>query len=622
MPGPDPAAEDAAILVFDEAELSPEDARERLARNGDRVWVFNLANQIARGDLDVACAAALAAGASALPHIELPEHVALPAAAVQKAGSRDMAALAQAGAQLPQEALPVLRALLFALEDAALAERIGRLHILVSDLDLIFENRPEFDNKAPHTLGPPFSLFTAPRALQPRTGKLLFVLNYAALRFPKVVARFAPYRWKPSPAAAAGDGASRASGPSGSGGPSPPPAPPAAAEAVRPLLPGEGEVYLGGLPGGTTEADVRAATAPFGPLRSVSLYPERGFAFVGYEALEGQHRALQRGEVTILGQRVAVVQRRNRPGGAGGPPPPRGAPSPPPLPTAAPHPVPPALPEGSVALRPIGTFESCFDGKRGTPRQGLLCPGSRGRLTLRGDLNPRDALEGLDRFSHVWLIFLFHQPRELPRRCQAEAGRGGAGQNNNLVYSAKVEPPRLGGARVGVFATRSPHRPNSVGLSVARLDRLEGPTLLLSGVDLVDGTPVLDVKRAAPPAPPRPPFPPAPPLTPPCGLPVQALRVSARLPPVSASPSRQAAYDSLPEAACADWICGGPAEGTRRALRVAGFAPEAEAQLRALAGEEGDRRLRFYAGWRDLRPVIEQARPARCLRPASALARA
>lgn len=93
---------------------------------------------------------------------------------------------------------------------------------------------------------------------------------------------------------------------------------------------------------------------------------------------------------------------------------------------------------------------------------------------------PEHSLDGLDEFSHVWLLFLFDQntPGSTPK--------------------AKVYPPRLGGTPTGLFATRSPHRPNPIGLTLCRLDGVKGSRLSLSGVDLVDGTCILDVKPFIP----------------------------------------------------------------------------------------------------------------------------
>jgi tRNA-Thr(GGU) m(6)t(6)A37 methyltransferase TsaA len=108
-----------------------------------------------------------------------------------------------------------------------------------------------------------------------------------------------------------------------------------------------------------------------------------------------------------------------------------------------------------------------------------LSPSAWSQLKIRADLQPEQALQGLENFSHLWLIFVFHQ-------------------NRTARYHAKVHPPRLGGESMGVFATRSPHRPNPIGLSLVELVRIEGDTLILAGADLVDGTPILDVKPYLP----------------------------------------------------------------------------------------------------------------------------
>lgn len=128
----------------------------------------------------------------------------------------------------------------------------------------------------------------------------------------------------------------------------------------------------------------------------------------------------------------------------------------------------------------IGRVSSCFVERRGTPRQGCLVPGARAELKLSSHVvQASAALEGLDLFSHVWLIYEFHENTNADKKQQVRA---------------KVHPPALGGAKIGLFATRTPHRPNAIGLTVARLLAVRGDTLLLGGADLVNGTPVLDVK--------------------------------------------------------------------------------------------------------------------------------
>jgi len=139
----------------------------------------------------------------------------------------------------------------------------------------------------------------------------------------------------------------------------------------------------------------------------------------------------------------------------------------------------------ATTLTPIGIVRSCFGGKFGVPRQPGLCPSAWGRLVFNEDFRNPDVLRGIDGFSHVWLIWHFHET----------AGRG---------WSPTVRPPRLGGnVRVGVFASRSTHRPNALGLSLAKIEGIdttcaEPPVLLLGGIDLVDGTPVFDIKPYLP----------------------------------------------------------------------------------------------------------------------------
>jgi tRNA-Thr(GGU) m(6)t(6)A37 methyltransferase TsaA len=131
------------------------------------------------------------------------------------------------------------------------------------------------------------------------------------------------------------------------------------------------------------------------------------------------------------------------------------------------------------SLVEIGILQSCYPDKFGVPRQPGLAPSAHAKLKIRKEFQPEIALEGLSQFSHVWLIFVFHE-------------------NSNARYHAKVHPPRLQGGSIGLFATRSPHRPNPIGLSLVELEKIEGDTLFLRGADLIDGTPILDVKPYLP----------------------------------------------------------------------------------------------------------------------------
>jgi len=134
----------------------------------------------------------------------------------------------------------------------------------------------------------------------------------------------------------------------------------------------------------------------------------------------------------------------------------------------------------NYSMTPIGIVHSPFREKFGIPRQPLLVPEAKARLELLSPYDRVEALAGLEDFSHIWLTFVFHQAM----RDQ---------------WQPQVRPPRLGGnRRVGVFASRSPFRPNPIGLSVVALDGISNQDgkveLLLSGVDILDGTPVLDIK--------------------------------------------------------------------------------------------------------------------------------
>jgi tRNA (adenine37-N6)-methyltransferase len=126
---------------------------------------------------------------------------------------------------------------------------------------------------------------------------------------------------------------------------------------------------------------------------------------------------------------------------------------------------------------PIGFMQTCFSMKNGTGRQGAVCPHAKGILPIKtGSGCDEHLLDGLAEFSHVIVLWVFSD-------------------NRSTRIPSKVRPPRATG-KVGCLATRSPHRPNEIGLSVCKLDRVDADTatLHLSGVDLVCGTPVLDVK--------------------------------------------------------------------------------------------------------------------------------
>ena len=132
-------------------------------------------------------------------------------------------------------------------------------------------------------------------------------------------------------------------------------------------------------------------------------------------------------------------------------------------------------------MKPIAHIHTDFPTKFGIPRQSGIIESLQGRIVFEPDYRIAEAVRGLEEFSHIWLIWEF-----------SEAVRD--------TWSPTVRPPRLGGnVRKGVFATRSPFRPNPIGLSSVKLEHIEidpklGPVLLVSGADLMDGTPIYDIK--------------------------------------------------------------------------------------------------------------------------------
>ena len=132
-------------------------------------------------------------------------------------------------------------------------------------------------------------------------------------------------------------------------------------------------------------------------------------------------------------------------------------------------------------FEPIAHIRTDFPSKFGIPRQSSLVPSLRARIVMEPQFRSREAFTALEGCTHIWLLWVFSET----------LGR---------AWSPTVRPPRLGGnRRVGVFATRSPFRPNPIGLSAVQLQRIEfdsalGPVLHVCGADLMDGTPILDIK--------------------------------------------------------------------------------------------------------------------------------
>ena len=139
-----------------------------------------------------------------------------------------------------------------------------------------------------------------------------------------------------------------------------------------------------------------------------------------------------------------------------------------------------------ILMHPVAHIRSDFPTKFGIPKQSGLSRSLEARVVFCPEYRSADAVRGLEEFSHIWLLWQFS-----------------AAVREGETFSPTVRPPRLGGnRRVGVFASRSPFRPNHIGLSCVKLERIEqtseGPVLVVRGADLMDGTPILDVKPYLP----------------------------------------------------------------------------------------------------------------------------
>ena len=160
-------------------------------------------------------------------------------------------------------------------------------------------------------------------------------------------------------------------------------------------------------------------------------------------------------------------------------------------------------------VQPIGTLKSCYRQCIGTPRQGLLVPASRATVDLASNMSP-ECLDGLEEFSHVWLTFQFHLNTNTLKEAKAfkgvlgndevdSKGQGPPKGKRAYTFTAKITPPMLK-QKKGVLATRSPHRPNPIGLTLARVTHVDVSKrcIHLAACDLVDGTPILDIKPYVP----------------------------------------------------------------------------------------------------------------------------
>lgn len=114
--------------------------------------------------------------------------------------------------------------------------------------------------------------------------------------------------------------------------------------------------------------------------------------------------------------------------------------------------------EGCVVFEPIGHMKSSFIDRRGTPRQGLFSPSIKGLIQLQNHISPT-TLCGLDDFSHIWVLFIFHE------------NTNAVGRATKSTFPAKIKPPRLN-HKVGIFSTRTPHRPNNIGMSLLKIEHV------------------------------------------------------------------------------------------------------------------------------------------------------
>ena len=139
----------------------------------------------------------------------------------------------------------------------------------------------------------------------------------------------------------------------------------------------------------------------------------------------------------------------------------------------------------SYTMKPIAVAHTLFTQRFGIPRQPGLVPEAKGTLKFDKDPDFLHALKGIEQFSHLWILFVFHE-------------------HGGNKWKPTIRPPRLGGkVKMGVLSSRSPHRPNPIGLSVVKIEKINlqaknGAEIEVSGIDLLDGTPVLDIKPYIP----------------------------------------------------------------------------------------------------------------------------
>jgi tRNA-Thr(GGU) m(6)t(6)A37 methyltransferase TsaA len=223
----------------------------------------------------------------------------------------------------------------------------------------------------------------------------------------------------------------------------------------------------------------------------------------------------------------------------------------------------------SISMKPIAYFSSVFTRKNATPRQGSLVPHSKGYLELLpetcfGRNITHHSLVGLKEFSHIWIIYIFHD-------------NGSEYQSRNCRVRPMISPPRLNGRKVGVFATRSPHRPNPIGLTLAKLEDVNQGVIHVSGIDLIDGTPVIDIKPYIPDY-------------------DNAYQLENSKLIKQAEKANNSDIVKVPS-----WVTQSPVKPIDNII----FTAEAINQLKELINGE-NKRLKFYNDWREARLAIEQ----------------
>lgn len=133
-----------------------------------------------------------------------------------------------------------------------------------------------------------------------------------------------------------------------------------------------------------------------------------------------------------------------------------------------------------MIIKEIAVIRTPFKEKFGIPRQGRLIPETKGTIVFKSKFSQKEALKGIEQYSHLWLLWEFSA-------------------NKDIAYSPTVRPPRLGGnEKIGVFASRSPYRPNPIGLTLVKLEEVKDGAIIVSGADMLDGTPIIDIKPYIP----------------------------------------------------------------------------------------------------------------------------